>query len=43
MIHPYFVVPDIQLTIGLYPQADPQGPIGEVTDSEWQGMLPLQP
>lgn len=34
----YILVPDITLTVGLFPAPQPSGPIGTVTGSEWQGM-----
>lgn len=35
---PYILVPDITLSIGLYPQPEPTGAIGAVTGSAWTGM-----
>src|SRR5215210_8772933 len=37
---PYILLPDITLSINLYPYATPadQGAIGEVASSSWQGM-----
>jgi len=34
----YILVPDITLTVGLFPTPQPSGAIGTVTSSEWQGM-----
>lgn len=34
----YILVPDITLTVGLFPTPKPSGATGAVTDSEWQGM-----
>jgi hypothetical protein len=34
----YILVPDLTLTVGLYPEERAGGPIGEVTDAAWQGM-----
>jgi len=34
----YILVPDITLTVGLFPTPPPSGAIGTVTDSAWQGM-----
>jgi len=34
----YILVPDITLTVGLFPAPPPSGAIGTVTDSAWQGM-----
>ncbi|HLJ67027.1 MAG TPA: hypothetical protein VKX16_06675 [Chloroflexota bacterium] len=34
----YILVLDITLTVGVHPQEQPSGAIGEVTASEWQGM-----
>jgi len=34
----YILVPDITLTVGLFPTSPPSGAIGTVTDSAWQGM-----
>ncbi len=38
MAKPYILVPEITLTIATYPQPSQEGAIGEVLDSEWQGM-----
>jgi len=34
----YILVPDITLTVGLFPQKHPSRAIDEVTDASWQGM-----
>jgi hypothetical protein len=34
----YILVPDLTLTVGLYTDPPPSGPIGTVTGSQWQGM-----
>ncbi|GAC1344513.1 MAG: hypothetical protein NVSMB27_05570 [Ktedonobacteraceae bacterium] len=34
----YILVPDMTLTVGLAPQEEPSGAIGQVTASSWQGM-----
>jgi hypothetical protein len=34
----YILVPDLTLTVGLFPDPSPSGPIGTVTGSQWQGM-----
>lgn len=34
----YILVPDMTLTVGLFPRPEPSGPIGTVTESAWQGM-----
>jgi len=34
----YILLPDITLTVGLFPTPPPSGAIGTVTDSAWQGM-----
>ncbi len=38
LMHPYILVPDIRLTMGLYPQPTVPGVVGEVIDSRWEGM-----
>jgi hypothetical protein len=42
LIHPYILVPDIRLTVDLFPAprqyADQEPAIGEVASSEWAGM-----
>ena len=35
---PYVLVPDVIVTVGLYPNPDPAGAVGEVEDSDWVGM-----
>jgi hypothetical protein len=35
---PYILVPDVSLTVGLYPRPDAGGAIGEVSGSDWIGM-----
>jgi hypothetical protein len=35
---PYILVPDVTLTVSLYPRPQAQGAIGEVADSDWTGM-----
>jgi hypothetical protein len=35
---PYILVPDVTLSVGLYPRPDAGGAIGEVAGSEWVGM-----
>jgi hypothetical protein len=34
----YILVPDLTLTVGLFTDPPPSGPIGTVTKSQWQGM-----
>jgi hypothetical protein len=34
----YILVPDLTLTVGLFTDPSPSGPIGTVTGSQWQGM-----
>jgi hypothetical protein len=34
----YILVPDLTLTVGLYTDPPPSGPIGTVTGSQWRGM-----
>lgn len=34
----YILMPDITLTVGLYPREHPSGAIGKVTSSDWRGM-----
>jgi hypothetical protein len=34
----YIIVPDLTFTVGVYPEAQPAGPIGEVTSFSWDGM-----
>ena len=38
---PYFLAPDITLTIDLYSHPQPSGAIGEVADAAWRGMRHL--
>jgi len=42
LIHPYILVPDIRLTVDLFPAptqyADQEPAIGEVASSQWEGM-----
>ncbi len=35
---PYILVPDITLTVGLYPRTDAAGAIGAVRGADWTGM-----
>src|SRR5712692_2343064 len=35
---PYVLLPDIRMTVGLYPQPGPTGAVGEVASSTWEGM-----
>ncbi len=37
---PYILVPDITLTVDLYPQPKPSDAVGEVVSSRWEGMRP---
>jgi hypothetical protein len=37
-VHPYILLPRITLTVGVYSQADDTGAVGEVIDSQWEGM-----
>jgi hypothetical protein len=37
LIHPYILLPDITLTIGLYETPQQSGAIGEVVRSDWEG------
>jgi hypothetical protein len=38
LIHPYILLPDITLTIGLYDTPQSSGAVGEVVASDWEGM-----
>lgn len=42
LAHPYMLVPDITVQIGLYSHPSASGAIGEVTGSTREGMRPLQ-
>lgn len=35
---PYVLVPDMTVTVGLYPSPAPDEAVGEVTESDWVGM-----
>jgi hypothetical protein len=38
LARPYVLVPDITLSVQLYPQPDITGAVGEVRSSDWEGM-----
>jgi hypothetical protein len=38
LIHPYILLPDISIQVGLYDSPTPSGAIGEVVSSAWEGM-----
>ncbi len=38
LLRPYLLVPDITITVGLFPQPTAQGAIDQVLASEWEGV-----
>ena len=35
---PYVLVPDVTVTVGMYPEPDPHNAVGEILESDWTGM-----